>query len=177
MLVVNLFGGPGVGKSTTSSLVFGKLKGHGINAEYVTEYAKDLVWEERFQALAYQPYITAKQIWRQQRLRGKVDVIVTDSPIFLGVIYSGVDDVRAFKPYVLQTFCQFDNLNILLRRNSVTHPWNPKGRVQTEEAAVSLDDRVKYFLDDYTIPYEEIPVQTGELTANHLVQIVLSRLG
>jgi len=46
MLVVNLFGAPGAGKSTGAAYIFSQLKMAGINAELVTEFAKDKVWEE-----------------------------------------------------------------------------------------------------------------------------------
>ena len=45
MLVVNLFGAPGAGKSTGAAYIFSQLKMAGINAELVTEFAKDKVWE------------------------------------------------------------------------------------------------------------------------------------
>lgn len=44
-LVVNLFGEPGAGKSTGAAYVFAMLKMAGVDAELVTEYAKDKVWE------------------------------------------------------------------------------------------------------------------------------------
>ena len=44
-LVVNLFGVPGAGKSTGAAYIFSKLKLVGINAELITEFAKDKVWE------------------------------------------------------------------------------------------------------------------------------------
>ena len=46
MKVINLFGGPGSGKSTTAASVFSKLKIMGYNVELVTEFAKDMVWEQ-----------------------------------------------------------------------------------------------------------------------------------
>lgn len=46
MIVVNLFGAPGVGKSTGAARIFSNLKMAGINAELITEFAKDKVWEE-----------------------------------------------------------------------------------------------------------------------------------
>lgn len=45
MLIVNLFGAPGAGKSTLAAYVFAKLKMAGVNAELVTEFAKDKTWE------------------------------------------------------------------------------------------------------------------------------------
>ena len=40
-LIINLFGAPGVGKSTGAAYIFSKLKMAGMNAELVTEFAKD----------------------------------------------------------------------------------------------------------------------------------------
>lgn len=45
MLVINLFGGPSTGKSTTAAEIFVYLKKKKINCEYITEYAKDKTWE------------------------------------------------------------------------------------------------------------------------------------
>lgn len=45
-IAVNLFGGPGSGKSTQALGVTYKLKVNGINCEYASEHAKDLVWRE-----------------------------------------------------------------------------------------------------------------------------------
>ena len=43
-IVVNIFGGPSAGKSTTSAGIFYELKRQGIRCELVTEYAKSKVW-------------------------------------------------------------------------------------------------------------------------------------
>ena len=43
-MVVNLFGAPGAGKSTGAAYIFAILKMHGIDAELVTEFAKDKLW-------------------------------------------------------------------------------------------------------------------------------------
>ena len=51
MLVVNLFGAPGAGKSTGAAYIFSRLKMLGINAELVTEFAKDKVWENNQEAI------------------------------------------------------------------------------------------------------------------------------
>ncbi len=45
-LVINMFAGPGAGKSTLAAGTFFRLKCLGVNAEIAPEYAKDLVWEE-----------------------------------------------------------------------------------------------------------------------------------
>lgn len=52
MLIVNLFGQPSCGKSTNSARLFAMLKDLNINCELVTEYAKELTWEERHRTLS-----------------------------------------------------------------------------------------------------------------------------
>ena len=43
-LFVNLFGAPGVGKSTGAAYLFSKLKMLGVDCEYIGEFAKDKCW-------------------------------------------------------------------------------------------------------------------------------------
>ena len=79
-LVVNLIGGPGAGKSTTMAGVFSKLKSLGVDAEMVSEFAKELVWENRKDTMKDETYIFAKQAHRIFRVNGQVDVIVKCCP-------------------------------------------------------------------------------------------------
>jgi hypothetical protein len=59
-VVVNLYGGPGTGKSRTAALLFATMKQRGVNCELATEYAKDVVWEGRESLLSDQIYLFAK---------------------------------------------------------------------------------------------------------------------
>lgn len=60
MLVVNLFGAPGSGKSTGAAYIFSQLKIAGVNAELVTEFVKDKVWENNEEVFKNQAYIFGK---------------------------------------------------------------------------------------------------------------------
>lgn len=60
MIVVNLFGTPGSGKSTGAAYIFSQLKMAGINAELVTEFAKDKVWENNEEVFKNQAYMFGK---------------------------------------------------------------------------------------------------------------------
>lgn len=82
-LVLNLFGGPGIGKSTSAAYIFYKLKSLGVNAELVREYVKDWAWDQRHINIWDQLYFLGKQIRRESMLYSKVDVIVTDAPVAL----------------------------------------------------------------------------------------------
>ena len=173
-LIVNLFGGPGTGKSTNAAGVFYKLKSQGINCEYIQEYAKDKTWQgDRF-SLTVQPYITCKQLYRQQRVMDKVDVIVTDSPIILGAVYGGLYATDKFNAWLVETFHSFNNLNIFLVRNLDNHPYNPAGRSQTVEQAMDIDQRVRELLNSNEISYQDFLVEPD--TADKIVKMVKFRL-
>ena len=116
--IVNLFGGPGSGKSTLRAGLFYEMKLAGYNVEEVTEYAKDMVWEERFNIFQDQIYILGKQNRKLLRLAEKVDWVLTDSPIIMGIAYM-VDTPynETLKQLILEVFNGYDNLNIFVNRN------------------------------------------------------------
>ena len=168
--VINLFGGPGTGKSTTAAGVFTLLKLHGVNCELVTEFAKDLTWEERTKTLSNQTYILGKQYHRMWRLKDNVDVIVTDSPLLLSLVY--LDEMLAyadtFKNYVLSLYHEFNNYNWFLKREK---SYNPKGRKQTEEEAITIDSDVFNMLEKYYVGYL---VRPGDFESiNNIVSSIL----
>ena len=109
MLIINLFGAPGAGKSTGAAYVFSQLKAAGVNAELVTEFAKDKVWEGTKAVFENQAYIFGKQYFRISRLEGKVDVVITDSPILLSAFYNDNDHVlgEEFDKLVSKSTCLF----------------------------------------------------------------------
>jgi len=168
-LFVCLFGGPGTGKSTTAAGLFYKLKTHGVNAELIQEYAKDKVWGEDFKPLSFQPYILGKQLYKQYKLIDQVDVAITDSPVVFSIAYQGFGCVEGFEEMVVKQFNLFNNLNIFLERNPAEHPYNPKGRTQTEDEAMLLDHKIKAILDHNFIPYHKVVIKKD---GSHLEEIL-----
>lgn len=137
-IVVNLFGAPGAGKSTGAAYIFSMLKFQGINAELITEFAKDMVWEENGEVFKpnNQCYLFGEQYYRLSRCKDKVDVIVTDSPLPLSILYNKGDVLKeSFNITVMDCFNSFYNINFLLLRDK---PYNPKGRLQTESESDAL---------------------------------------
>lgn len=153
MIIVNLFAGPGSGKSTTCAGVFSALKLAGINCEMSLEYAKDKVWEESIKTLDNQIYIFGKQLHRLWRLKDKVDVIITDSPLPLSIYYDKSDSEH-FKNLVMEQFNSFTNLNFFILRDDT---YNPKGRLQTESEAIEIDKNLRTVLKDNDIKYFSVP--------------------
>lgn len=154
---INLFGGPGVGKSTVAAGLFHFMKRNGYDVELVTEFAKDLVWEDRTATLQIQPYVSMKQFRNLARLKGKVEYVITDSPIIKDSVYA-----RRFAPELPQSYHELlnflhlylgDSINILLNR---THSYDTNGRLQTQAEAEELDEDLKLLLELYDIDYYEV---------------------
>ena len=169
-LVVGLVGGPGTGKSTTAAGVFHDLKIAGVNAELVTEYAKDLVWAGHEATLGNQIYVFGKQQLRLWRLLGKVDVIVTDSPLLLSLYY-GEDQSASFRDLVLETWEAMDNFTVFLERQK---GYSPKGRMQTELEATQIDRALRDLLFDHSIEHSVVVADAlaGSNIANHVLKML-----
>lgn len=159
MKVVNLFGAPGSGKSTGAAYLFAKLKMAGINAELVTEFAKDKVYEDSKEVFNNQTYILGKQCFRQSKLRDKVDVIITDSPLLLSIYYNNDNNIQnELSALALKIFDSYDNYNYFIHR---VKTYNPKGRFQTEDEAIAIANNMKEFLMDFNIKFEEFNGDTN----------------
>ena len=149
MKVINLFGGPGTGKSTLAASLFAAFKIRGYNAELVTEFAKDLVWSERNKELGDQVYILGKMYHKLWRLKDKVDVVIIDSPLPLCCYYDQ-GRTHGFEQFVMGLFDQFDNYNFLLERN---FPYQQEGRYQDEAGANKVHVEIYKLLDALHIQF------------------------
>lgn len=151
-IVVNFLSGPGAGKSTMAAATFAELKWMGIDCELVTEFAKDLVWEERFKTFENQIYMFGKQHHRINRLLGCVDVIVTDSPLLLSPMYDK-ENRKTLEKMVIEEYNKVNNINFFIRRLNI---YNSEGRNQTREEAIKIDEKLEIFLNKHNIPFFEI---------------------
>lgn len=152
-IIVNLFSGPGAGKSTAAAGVFYELKRKFVNCELVTEYAKDVVWRESTNILNNQLYVFGKQHNRIFHLKNKVDVIVTDSPFIMGLVYVNYDVVSpSFEQLVVDEFTRPDviNLNYVIKR---VRRYQQEGRLQNEDEAKKKDVEIMDMLDKHNIKY------------------------
>ena len=175
-MIINMFAGPGAGKSTTAAALFTLLKLHeGIKCELVTEFAKDLVWEERFHTFENQFYLFSKQQHRVWRVANKVDIVITDSPILLSNIYGKhynrycAND--SFYDYVFTEFKSYKNINFFIERKKAYAEY---GRNESFEEAKKVDKKIKDYLSENKIYFYPI---TGDLEGiNTALNIILNEL-
>ena len=146
MKVINFFGQPSAGKSTTAAGLFHLMKLAGIKCELVGEYAKDMCWRGMpMKAFEDQLYILAKQHSRIDRLKGSVDYVITDSPILNSKVYAPKDYFPSFSWLVDEIHDSYENINIFVER---VKKYDPVGRNQSEEGSDAIALKVKETIKD-----------------------------
>lgn len=163
--VINLYGGPGTGKSTTAAHLFALLKLRGCNAELITEYVKNWVWEGRTIRKNDQYYLFAKQARLESLKFEEVDYIVTDSPVWLSAIYEARHEQE---PHICQML--IDKHVDLAKSYGVRHRhiflnrvkrYSPEGRFQTEDQAKEIDEEILNYLKAQKLEFSECIADEG----------------
>ena len=172
MFAINLFAGPCAGKSTLASEVFVDLKKKHLNCELVTEYAKDLTWQNSTEVLKNQIYVWAKQHQRMFRLNNKVDIVVTDSPFLLSTIYDLADN-KLFHELILQEFNKYTNINFFIERDENV-VFSEIGRYQNLTEAKAIDTKILKLLEKYSMNYFKIRSLTS--AKDEIVQLALREI-
>lgn len=165
-LIINFFGGPGIGKSTQSAGLFTEMKKCHMDVELTYEFPKIVAWEENFSAIKDQFYVTANQHRNISRLYGKVKYIIVDSPIILGLVYKERYNDKPEYPatfygdsydnFILDLFRKYNSLNIFLKRNDSTFDQN--GRFQDLKESKEIDWEIKHKLMINNIEFVEFEV-------------------
>jgi|SRR5690554_3022197 len=144
-LYVNLYGGPGTGKTTMMASIFAALKWDNVMSEMVPEVAKRYVWSNELWKLENQRDLFRETLKELRRAQGQVDVIVTDSPLLNQILYDQRND-KALHDMVSSIHEQMNTLDILLVRKK---EFRKEGRLQSESEARILDSRIKQIFAQY----------------------------
>ena len=180
--IINICGGPGVGKSTIATGIYSKLKQKGIDCELASEYAKDITWEGNHDLLNNQIHLFAEQYRRQYRLLDKVDYVICDSPLILNAIYLDFFLERADKKFFdseyiylqkqffNETFAQFNNLNFYVTR--LNKYYTPIGRVHDLDESKEIDKKIAASLLIYDPNHFVCSGSTGDVI-DEIVRVTL----
>ena len=169
--LVNLFGGPGIGKSSIACGITYKLKKQHISCNNPYEFPKLLAWDENHSAIRDQLFVLANQHRGIVKSYGKVDYIILDSPIILSLTYKNyykTDQYPAtlygetFDKLLLEIHNQYDNVNIVLERGEGVH--NNNERYQDLKQSIELDKVIEETLKLHELPYHKIKVDDDTLT-------------
>lgn len=184
-LVVNLFAGPGAGKTVMAMSVVVELKKRGIHAEYVSEVAKDCVYHiDNFRLSKTQiraalekisgSYVTQCQLFNEQRNRldvfagsNQVDVVITDSPLVLSAAYLQGDHFRSDFEDMCKTAAEdYHNLNYFLNR--VVTEFETEGRIHDLSESLDKDVEIEELLNRLEQPFEKIDREQVSLVADEI---------
>ena len=171
MKVINIFAGPGSGKSTTAASIFTKLKKLNKKVEYVNEFAKDLTYEKSFDTLEDYLYIFAQQHHMLHRLENQVDYAICDGSFLLGYVFyskNSIYDERLFKKMLLDVFNKYENINFFLKREDIVY--QDYGRTESLYEAKELDKKILTMLNKEKIDYKQL--KTKHAVKNILKQII-----
>jgi len=86
------------------------------------------------------------------RLNGKVNVIITDSPLPLSILYDSTNN-QNFANFVMDKFDDFNNKNFFIKRHK---NYKQEGRLQTLDEAVELDTNIYNILVKYNVMFREV---------------------
>ena len=168
MIVINLWGAPSSGKSTTAAGLFFLMKINKMRVELIGEFAKELVLEQRENVFSDQNYIFAEQNRRIKRLEDhNYDFAITDSPLLLPLFYDEKRTGLSFEYFADQEFHKYNNLNYFLVRR---HAFEAIGRRHNEEESVTIERDLRDFLNKKTIDFTEMEAspKTPQLILEHI---------
>lgn len=169
--LINIFGGPGVGKSVLAAELYIQFSKKNICSEYVGEFAKELVWSKRLELLSNQVYVTSGQIAKMAPL-GQCHVVITDSPVLLGLAYSSKEAlgevnslIANFRKWKIdKKICV---KNIYLKRDREKFEQN--GRIHNLQESIEKDNQIMQLLVDNNIDFK---IVSNEIEISHLLEIL-----
>lgn len=172
-IIVNLMGGPGVGKSILASEIWAKLKRMGITSEVSWEYIKRKLREKAEKAVANQIYLFGKQQFLLFSLKDEVDVIVTDAPLLLFTYYDKTK-CEFLKNIVINEYNKYNNLLYFIDRD-LSAIYETEGRYQNLVEAKIVDTEMKQMLLDNNIEFKTL-TGIGQTTLDKILQDIMDKI-
>jgi hypothetical protein len=167
-----LYGAPSSGKSSLAALIFGHLKLKNCNSELIREYAKDLVYaglDMKTVGVDVELDIFVNQHKREKLVKGKVEFMVTDSPLLLNAFYSH----NEYAKEVAQKSLSDSDFHFWLTKDAVHH--ENSGRSHDLDESLTVDRQMKKFLtEDCGLTLIEVNVPVDQRAA-WVVDYLLSK--
>lgn len=170
MIKIAIAGGPGSGKSSLARLLTTELYNiKNINAQLITEFARDYinncVWHEGFTpSLADQQLIYNKQIEREDTIPDNVQYLISDSPIFIPLIFSknlaklqNYQDrtiyLNLYEDFLSKHLNRYDFIFFINRQKAFLKDGT---RHETEEQADNIGKQIHGFLTFHKVSFIEL---------------------
>ena len=178
--MINLFGGPGVGKSTLAAKLFHDLGLRGFSCEIVREYVKEWAWNKSKIGPFDQFYIAAKQSKLESSLYNKVEVLITDSPTLLGCFYEEFNHGNSIALPAVKLLMKRAEGHGMTYHNYIierTLAYNQAGRYESENIALQLDQQLINFIKREGIEATPITFENHDKVTERIVDELIARQG
>ena len=172
---INLMGGACCGKSITATNIRSQLGFKGYDIELVDEAIKDWTYIPRIPKDCDSFFLQASQIQKEDiRLRAGVDLIVSDSPLFLQYFYAWHHKVPLQK-LMLSASHEFDEMyrSLYIFLNREDRFYDEVGRYENLKEAKLIDDEIKDLMNINYIPYKEFSC----LNQEEIIDYIISQVG
>lgn len=165
--LINLFGSSSAGKSSLMADLFYALKLEGKTVEMCPEIIKQWAWDGIKPNKYDQYFLMGQEIKQQSRLLGKVDYIISDSPVMQNSFYN---DYLNFKDNLYQPTKDYLELmegdghiiqNFFLYRNK---PFETQGRYQTAEESDRIAECLVNYLTEHNVKFHVVTGKDHERT-------------
>lgn len=179
--IINLFGAPGVGKTTAANGLTYELKRRGFLCDCPYEFAKSLSWVNDVHNQRDQLYILANQHNSIVRSFGKVDYIILDSPVLLSLVYQqynakkfGADTFPIglydgyFHNFVIELHKKYKSLNFLLSRD-VSTDYSVLERFHGQDDSIEIRSIIERVLNYSNVEYYS--VSGGDIVDDILIEM------
>lgn len=176
--VINLYGGPGIGKTAVASRIASEFLFGNKDITFITSSAKTLNSLGYKASLGDQKYIAKIQF--EAMMRAGTKYIVTTGPLLQCLHYLERRSVpqerekKQIEEFIEVCRDRFDNVDILLQRGNQIE-YNPDDQPETLQEAKEIDEKIKGILDHSDINYEEFPVDK-RIVDDQIMQYVLTAI-
>jgi RecA/RadA recombinase len=150
--VIDLYGAPSSGKSTTLLGLAYAMKMMGLSVEINLEFFKELVVADA-QKVEYggQLYVLSEQNRRLAPQVTKSDFVITDCPLPLIGYYTKPDYIEGFHEMVTNLYNKYNNVGYLIERK---HAFEDEKRDHDEAQAAQIAREIPQYLEKHGIGYK-----------------------
>lgn len=166
-----LIAGPGAGKSTLACYIKAELSFLGFNVEMVEEPIKDKAFQMLKPSDSEQLLLNSKQINKEHiRLKSGVDIVISDGPAILNYFYAEKSGCY-FKDSILHASLLFDDLYtpMYIFINREEKLFNPKGRFETFQESLDIDNSIRTMLNNLGITFKEFRCKEKNSIIDYIV--------
>jgi len=156
-LKIDIYAGPGSGKSTTARTLNGLFNAMNINSFNPIEIPKLHIWENSFNELNDQLKMFINQKYNQNLSLNNFNISIIDSPLLMQLVYLKEFPVINNKEIVMLVEKEIqktlkNSYSIFLNRK---HKFSNNGRIHNKEKSEKLNNEIKELLLHYKINFKE----------------------